>query len=155
GRARGEPMVFVREPRATPDADLPPAWLASRRAFERGHPGPRVAGLRARHRNDSAALRALLLREGYAYAPDPLDALGLVSDVSLADLFDDREIWLQRGSETRRLVREVERRETTYRYVAGPLAGRAADLLFGDRVAAREAELGTPLHRDLRGLADV
>ncbi len=155
GRARGEPMVFVREPRATPDADLPPAWLASRRAFERGHPGARVAGLRARHRSDPAALRALLLREGYVYAPDPLDALGLVSDIALPDLFDDREIWLQRGSETRRLVREVKRREITYRYVDGPLAGRAADLLFGDRVAAREAELGAPLHRDLRGLADV
>ncbi len=36
----------------------------------------------------------------------------------------------------------------------GPLAGRAADLLFGDRVALREAELAAPLHRDLRALAD-
>jgi hypothetical protein len=155
GRARGEPMVFVREPRAQPDAALPPAWLASRRAFERGHPGPRVAALRARHRSEPAALRALLLREGYAYAPDPLDALGIVSDVALADLFGEPEIWLQRGVETRRLTREVKRSEVTYRYVDGPLAGRAADLLFGDRVAASEAELATPLHRDLRRLADV
>lgn len=155
GRARGEPMVFVREPRATPDEALPPAWLASRRAFERGHAGPRVAALRARHKGDPAALRALLLREGYAYAPDPLDALGLVSDVALADLFGDPEIWLQRGAETRRLAREARRGEITYRYVDGPLAGRAADLLFGDRVGAREEALGAPLHRDLRRLAEV
>src|SRR4029079_13735051 len=35
GRARGEPMVFVREPAATPDAALKPAWVASRRVSER------------------------------------------------------------------------------------------------------------------------
>jgi hypothetical protein len=156
GRVRGEPMVFVREPRATPDAELPAAWLASRRAFERTQPGAgRMGGLLARHRRDPAALRALVLREGYAYAPDPIDALALVTGLSLADLFAEPAIWIQRGADTRRLERVTRLRETTYRYVDGPLSGRAADLLFGDRVARTEAELAAPLHRDLRALADV
>jgi hypothetical protein len=156
GRAKGEPMVFVREPRATPDEALPPAWLASRRAFERGKPGAgRMAALRARHRNDPAALRALALREGYAYAPDPLDALAIVTELSLADLFAEPEIWIQRGADTRRLQRTIRLREVSYRYVDGPLAGRAADLLFGDRVAIAEADLAVPLHRDLRALAET
>jgi hypothetical protein len=33
-------------------------------------------------------------------------------------------------------------------------SGHAADLLFGDRVAASEADLARPLHRDLAALAD-
>ncbi len=155
GRARGEPMVFVREPELTADSDLPPAWLASRRLFEKARPGARVSSLRARHRREPEALRAILLREGYAYSPDPLDALDLVSQIFLVDLFADAEIWLQRGTDTRRLRRETKRNETTYRYVDGPLDGRAADLLFGDRVAVHAEDLAAPLHRDLRALAEA
>jgi hypothetical protein len=148
-------MVFVREPAATPDEALEAAQLASRRSFDKGTPGVRVHQLKARHKRDPATLRALVLREGYAYAPDPLDALAIASDVQVADLFAEKEIWLQRGADTRRLEREERRYETVYRYVDGPLAGRSADLLFGDRVALTEAELAAPLHRDLRALADV
>jgi hypothetical protein len=155
GRARGEPMVFVREPRVTADDALTPAALASRRVFEKGHPGARMGSLRARLRNDPEGLRALVLREGYAYSPDPLDALDLVSQIFLADLFAEPEIWLQRGSDTRKIHRETKHKETTYRYVDGPLDGRAADLLFGDRVAVRAEDLASPLHRDLRALADA
>jgi hypothetical protein len=155
GRARGEPMVFAREPALTRDEELPVAWLASRRAFEKGSPGVRVGKLRARHRGEPEALRALLLREGYAYSPEPLDALEIVSSIRLADLFAEEEIWLQRGSDTRRLRREEKRREIVYRYVDGRLQGRAADLLFGDRVAVRAEDLAAPLHRDLRALADA
>jgi hypothetical protein len=155
GRARGEPMVFVREPALTEGEKLAPAWLASRRAFEKGSPGVRVGKLRARHRSEPEALRALLLREGYAYSPEPLDALEIVSSIHLADLFAEAEIWLQRGSDARRLRREEKRREIVYRYVDGPLQGRAADLLFGDRVAVRAEDLAAPLHRDLRALADA
>lgn len=155
GRARGEPMVFVREPAATPDEALTPAQLASRKSFDKGVPGTRVHQLKARHKRDPATLRALLLREGYAYAPDPHDALAISSDVQMADLFAEKEIWIQRGADTRRLQREERRYETVYRYVDGPLEGRAADVLFGDRVALTAEELGAPLHRDLRALADV
>ena len=155
GRARGEPMVFVREPAPTPGEALSPAQLASRRSFEKGAPGTRVHQLKARHQRDPGTLRALLLREGYAYAPDPHDALAIATDVQLADLFAEQEIWIQRGADTRKLQREERKYETVYRYVDGPLEGRAADLLFGDRVARDAAELAVPLHRDLRALADV
>src|SRR6185503_12701283 len=48
-------------------------------------PGARIGQLRTRHRYEPEALRALVLREGYAYAPDPLDALAIVTDLSLPD----------------------------------------------------------------------
>jgi hypothetical protein len=154
GRARGEPMLFTREPAPVDEAVLSASVRASRDAFERGRPGGRVVSLRGRHKHDRAALRALVLREGYVYASEPLDALALVTHLRLADLFDEPEIVLQRGADTRTLERTTKLREVTYRYADGPLAGRAADLLFGDRVAVTREALGTPLHRDLRGLAE-
>lgn len=154
GRARGEPLWLTREPAATPDDQLTEAARASRRTFERTRPGYRVSLLKSRHKGDPATLRALLLREGYAFTTDPIDAFDMVSSVRLADLFSEPEIWLQRGSETRRLARETRKSEVTYRYVDGPLAGRAADVLFGDRVAERADALADPVHRDLRSLAD-
>jgi hypothetical protein len=155
GRARGEPVVFVREPEATADEALSPAALASRRAVAPKPPGSRVLALRARHKADPEGLRALVLREGYAFAPDPLDALALAAHVTLPDLFREPRIVLQRRAETRWLRRETKRGETTYRYEDGPLEGRAADLLFGDRVAVDERELEHPLHRDVRSLAET
>jgi hypothetical protein len=158
GRAKGEPMVFVREPRATPDERLPAAWLTSRKLFEKANPAAnRVAQLRRRHLREPEALRALVLREGYAYAPDPLDALGIASELTLPDLFSEPEIWHQRGTEVHKLVRhEVTKpRDVSYRYEDGPNKGRSAELLFGDRVGVNRDELDAPLHRDLRALADV
>jgi hypothetical protein len=150
GRARGEPMVFVREPAATPKDALPPRLTASAELFAREKPGGRrMASLRGRHKGDPASLRALVLREGYAYASDPHDALALVTTFTLADLFAEPTIWLARGSTIRALTR-VEGREV--RYVDE--AGRAEGLLLGDRVATSEAELVRPLHRDLAALAD-
>ncbi|HEY4119699.1 MAG TPA: hypothetical protein VGM56_17650 [Byssovorax sp.] len=154
GRARGEPAVFVREPSATPDEALSEAGRAARARFDRGVPGGRVVELVKHRKGDHATLRALLLREGYAYAPDPLDALAIASHVTIADLFGEPTVFLQRGAETRRLTRETRRGETVYRYDDGPLAGHAADLLFADRVAATADALGAPLHRDLRALAE-
>lgn len=154
GRARGEPMLFVREPKVIADEALSKALLASKRSFEKGRPGSRVYELLKRHKTDPRALRSLLLREGYAFFTDPADALALVTAIHMYDLFDEPEIWIQRGADVRKLRREVRGKEIAYRYVDGPLEGRAADLLFGDRVALGEEELASPLHRDLRGLAD-
>lgn len=154
GRARGEPMFFVREPQPTPDADLAPPVLASKRGFEKGRPGGRVHSLLARYKRDPRALRSLLLREGYAFFDEPADALALATSVHLSDLFDEPEIWIQRGRDVRKLRREEKRKEIAYRYIDGPSEGRAADLLFGDRVAVTEDALRSPMHRDLRALAD-
>jgi hypothetical protein len=154
GRARGEPLVLVREPMETPDASLAPSWITSRRLFEHGQPGRRVKDLVARHRADPHALRAILLREGYLYTSEPLDALATVTSLHLDDLFDEPELWLDRGSERQHLARGLGPRERAYRIADGPGAGRAAELLFGDRVATSPDDLGSPLHRDVRALSE-
>jgi len=152
GRARGEPLVLVREPAPTPESSLEPRLVPSARLFAKERPGARVTSLRRRHRGDPRALRALLLREGYAYAAEPLDALAIVSHITLTDLFDEPRIHLLRGHEIRALDHQPKARHRDARYVDA--AGKPADLLFGDRVALDAAELASPLHRDLAALSD-
>jgi hypothetical protein len=156
GRARGEPMVFVREPAEVADAGLDAAARAARVAFRAGKPGRRVMDALRRHRATPAVLQALALREGYLFTDDPLDAFAWVSHARLADLFgaEAPRIWLERGGDARELERVKRGKETAYRYLDGPLAGRSADLLFGDRIAEQRTALDTPLHRDLAALAD-
>ncbi len=154
GRARGEPMVFVRAPEPSSDERLSEAARKAKASFDRGKPGGRTVTLQKQYKRDPATLRAVLLREGYAYADDPIDALALITEVHLADLFDEPAIELQRGGETRKLTRVATRNEVTYRYTDGPAKDRAAELLFGDRVAVDLAPLGAPLHRDLASLSE-
>jgi hypothetical protein len=92
-------------------------------------------------------LRALLLREGYVFAADPVEALALISLLDLAKLFDEPKLFLERGSVVYTLTR-VDGRFPSYRYADG----RTAELLFGDRLALEERGLKDPLHRDLRTL---
>lgn len=155
GRARGEPMIFVREPLEVADDALDAAARSARAAFRAGKPGRRVADALRRHKGAPAVLRALALRDGYLFTEDPQDAFAWVSHARLTDLFgaEHPRIWLERAAETRELERVVRNRETSYRYADGPLAGTAADLLFGDRVATSRQALGAPLHRDLAELA--
>ncbi len=154
GRARGEPMVFVRAPQQVGPEALSPEAKRSLETFAKGRPGGRVVALVKRHRAEKATLRTLLLREGYTYAEDPADALALAADVKLVDLFDEPAIFLQRGARTHELLRVQEKKEARYVFEGGPLAGITADLLFGDRVALTQAELGAPLHRDLAALSE-
>jgi hypothetical protein len=163
GRARGEPMVFVREPARTSPTDLPAKLVKEAATLDSGAPGGRVVTIARRHPREPAALRSLLLREGYVYAPDPLDALALVAQLRIADLFEEPEVWLLRRSTISRLQRSVASGARCqlatcppsmieYRYADGPSQGRSVDLLFGDRYAATEAGLDRPLHRDFRTL---
>jgi len=107
---------------------------------------------------DPAARRAAFLREGYLFADDVELALALVEQLSLAELFAEPTVYLQRGVE----VYELERREKSrwfperYLYKDGPYAGMAAELLLGDRVSATKEDLGvaSALAIDLRDLAD-
>jgi hypothetical protein len=154
GRARGEPMVFVREPAATREEDLPAALRPSWKHLLSGPPGIRVSSMIKRHEKDPAALRALFLREGYLYSPNPHDALALTTGLHVGDLFDVAEVWLQRGSEVHHLKLTRVRGARLYHHEGGSLAGREAELIFGDRVALAAADLGAPLHRDLRALAE-
>ncbi len=144
GRVRGAPSFFVREPRAA----APPRGAEPARGAKVD--GVRFRQLRKKLKASPRVLRALALREGYVYATDPLEALDLVTSLRIADLFDEPEVWLQRGAQTSRLVRAAGAKgEASYRYAEGPRAGRDADLLFLDRLAASPAELEVPLHRDV------
>ncbi len=148
GRARGEPMVFVSEPAVTPDSELPEAARETRRAFAKGSPFRRVRGAKLRHRANKATLRALLLRQGYVYSDDPVEALALVTRLELPDLFEEDKIYLARGAKVFELER-VDGKRPRYRHADG----RTAELLFGDRVATTRSALDAPVHRDFRGLA--
>jgi hypothetical protein len=152
GRARGEALLMTREPEPARDADLAESLLSTRNALSAKPPHERVRGISSRHRHDPGALRALLLREGYVFSADPVEALALVSLLELPELFEEPEIALQRGRVVHRLGR-VEGKRPEYRHLDGPSAGQRAELLFGDRVAVSESALGEPLHRDLAGLA--
>lgn len=140
GRARGEPLVWLREPRRSDDERA--RALADKPGFSS------VKAVLTRHRGDRPSLRALLLREGYVFASDPHEALALVTLLELPALFDEPRIVLQRGERVLELTR------TTGRFASYRDAdGRAAELLLGDRVATSREALGAPLHRDLRALA--
>lgn len=145
GRVRGEPVHFIREPAAIAESALDPKILPAAKTFASQRPGGRIVNLRKRLKHDPRALRSLLLREGYAYASDPTDALMLVTQVSLTDLFDEPTIYLLRGTTIRKLTRTTINKEQ--RYVDE--AGKTADMLFADRIALTEAELAEPLHRDV------
>jgi len=148
GRARGEPLLWLREPRRTDETLLPAAARASAKAL-RERPGfSSVKAALARHKGDRATLRALLLREGYVYSSDPHEALALVGSLELTALFDDPKLVLQRGERVLELTRQSGR-FASYRSADG----RSAELLFGDRVATSRDALGPTLHRDLRALA--
>lgn len=147
GRARGEPVVWVREPRRSDERVLPAAARATAGVLAKKPGASSVKNALTRHRGDRATLRALLLREGYLYSNHPHEALALVTMIELTALFDEPEIVLQRGDKT------FELRRTGARFASYRSAdGRPGELLLGDRVAVSKTELGEPLHRDLRAL---
>ena len=139
GRARGEPLLWVREPVSASNV---PMNLADR------SPWRSVRELVQRFSRDPAALRLHLLREGYVYSSDPETALAMVTLLELPKLFEEPEIVLERGAARHRLLRS-EGKRPVYRHAEGPLAGNRAELLLGDRVAASPNQLGDPAHRDL------
>lgn len=87
--------------------------------------------------------RELLLREGYLWDDDVHMALALNEQVSLANLFKDKTIYLQRGVNIWELERVPKTRylKVRYLYREGPLSGKRAEILVGDRVAVNKAEL--------------
>lgn len=143
GRAVGEPAFFV----TTPSEPTDPLG-----ADEKGW--ARIARMKRSHRFDKPGLRARVLRDGYVFSADPQEALALVRDLELRDLFDEAEVFLQRGEVVHRLEKKPARYErgTEYRHADGERAGQTAKILFGDRVALTRDGLRDPLHRDLRAL---
>ena len=151
GRAKGEPVLFVRAPQRPADGELSESARTTARAVAKLPVLDRLRVVLQRHWHDYATLRGLLLREGYLFSEDPDEAAALVKSLELAKLFAEPAIWLERGHTRFRLERH-DGRQPGYRFVDGPLAGTDAELLFGDRVGSDEAALDHPLHRDLRPL---
>jgi hypothetical protein len=156
GRAVGEPALFVSPPQSALDRELPSQLVKTRQGVANHSPRRRVGSLLSRLRGQPQALRRLLLREGYVYSELPYEAYGLVNDVTLPKLFNEPQIWLQRGEQVHRLDRHRARwgRGFEYRYANGPSQGLTAKLLFADRVVTDRSALGLPLHRDVRSFRD-
>lgn len=137
GRALGEPVVF----RAAPAGEREVRTMAG------------VQRLVRSHRHDEAGLRAAVLRDGYLYSEDPIEAFALVRELTLTDLFAEERIFLLRGETLHTLERQKARydRGFAYVHVDGPEKGREAKILMFDRVGSDEAAVkNDTLHRDLR-----
>lgn len=143
-----EPVLFVRAPEPTP-LTRPDAERYRERLSRVRDPWLTVGRIVRRFSEDKATVRQLLLREGYLFADDPTHAFALLVQVKPQHLFDEREIWIQRGAETRRARR---RANGSYEYVDGPDAGAEAEVLPYDRVGVGAAPRA--LHRELRSLRD-
>ena len=102
------------------------------------------------------ARQALLLRDGYLWDDNVHMAMALNEQVSLANLFKDKKLYLQRGVPIYELERVPKTRylKVRYLYKDGPLAGKRAEILVGDRVALTKEELTdeTALGIDLQDL---
>lgn len=97
GRARAEPLYFVRAPAEHPEGSQPKKALA-RLLAERD---PALALVEFLRKNPSTEVRrAVLLREGYLYSDEPMLALRLSQVLRLDHLFDEREIVIERGTRT-------------------------------------------------------
>ncbi len=158
GRARGEPVVFTAEPKATPSDQLDEVTVKLAARFAKSHPVARLRRLLPLLRGKPAEFRKLILRDGYVFATDPIEAFALVRVLRIAHLFEEESIWLQRAGAIAELKREQSgNRPARYVYVTGAHgyeAGAAAELLFADRFALTKRGLDAPLHRSLSKLTD-
>ena len=146
GRARAEPVVFLRAPnfdvqRGSAQARVLRAELAAEErpafAFER------VLG---KVKKSPELAREVFLSEGYLYTERPELAALYVNYLALGLLFREPELRLARGAD----VWALKRHDTDYEYVDGPQRGERARLLLFDRVFALGKEPGPALHVDLR-----
>jgi hypothetical protein len=145
GRARAEPIAFVRAPkfdeqRGSPQARALRADLAVERpafAFER---------VLASVKKSPELAREVFLTEGYLYTERPELAALYVNYLALGVLFGEPELRLARGAD----VWSLKRRDADYEYVDGPQRGERARLLLFDRVFVVGNEPHSTLHLDLR-----
>lgn len=146
-RAKGEPIFFVRAPQAAQDS--PPGVVSKRHLFEETDYSWRtLKSIRATFKRRKPLLREILLREGYVYSERPSHAYSLVSQLTVSDLFDEPELWIQRAEYTLRARRDED---GEYRFIDGPWNGHPLRLLHLDRLGIGEPPEEV-LHRDFRGL---
>jgi hypothetical protein len=149
GRARAEPVVFMRAPvfdapRASPEARAIRADLAAD-----PHPAQSFERALSRVRKHPELAREVFLTEGYLYTESPELAALYVNYLALGLLFREPELRLARGRERWTLVRH----DGDYAYKDGPDRGQRASLLLFDRVFLPGVEPGPALHLDVRTAA--
>ncbi len=155
-RAKSEPVLLLQRPEQPP-ARTPQAQRWRRHLQAASAKAVALYGSYTKIIKSRALARDVLLADGYLYAESPSLAFGLSYVVRLEHLFDDPELWLQRGAATHRLERRARRdqpRSHEYVHADGALAGQVAVLLLLDRVATTPRELASPLHRDVTSLRE-
>jgi hypothetical protein len=147
-RAKAEPVIFKRAPRAA-DSESVEVRLYRKQLAESPSPAWTLHRMYSFLKNRHELARDVLLREGYLYAEQPALAAALVDKVELHHLFTEPELVIQRGTQ----LLHAKRGKLTYVYEDGPEAGRRARILLFDRVWARDRSPGPALHVAVRSLA--
>lgn len=149
GRARAEPVAFVR----TPHFDTQTGSFRARTLREElqveEHPAFAFERVLSQVKKSPELAREVFLTEGYLYSERPALAALYVNYLALGLLFREPELRIARGAD----VWTLKRRDLDYEYVDGPLRGERARLLLFDRVFVAGKEPGPALHLDLRAVA--
>ncbi len=145
-RAKSEPVFFVKRPE--PDPTMSKGIAAQRQFFERTDFSWRtLKQLRKRFKNEKETMRQLFLSDGYLYSEDANRAFTLVSLLRPSMLFDEPELWIQRGQN---VFHANKGEKGEYFFSDGSESGQRVRLLHLDRIG-----VGTPpapLHVDFRDL---
>lgn len=149
-RAKGEPVVFLREPELEPAA-TPQVLYFRRRLADAQSPARALRDVYTEIRNVPELARSVLLREGYLYATSPAFAEELALIVRLKHLFRAPRILIQRGSTVRGAIRDDD---GEYVYESGVEAGTRVSVLLFDRVWEDGVHLGPALHRTVDGILE-
>lgn len=148
-RSKAEPVLFLSEPQFT--GNVSEGMAARRRSILKSeHPAELIKDAFNLFKGFPERRRQLLLRDGYLYTDDPRTARFLTEHVTLEELFFEPEIFLERASETYRLLRN---KEGVFQFVDGSQAGQRARLLLFDRLWLPAETLGPALHIDVRDFA--
>lgn len=147
-QVKATPVVFLEEPKRASDDPVAALWQRELETSEM--PGRVLARLQKRFRRHAPFLRAVLLREGYVYAREPLLAATLSEGVSLSLLFKEPRVVIERGS-TRFVAARTEKGQ--YEYADGPELGKPARLFLYDRAWIEGTEPGEARHLDVASVA--
>jgi len=146
GRARAEPVAFVRAPQFDAQRGSAQARVLREELALEERPAFAFERVLAKVTKSPELAREVFLTEGYLYSERPELAVLLVNYLALGLLFREPELRLARGAE----IWSLKKRDADYEYVDGPQRGERARLLLFDRVFVAGKEPGPPLHVDLR-----
>lgn len=148
-RSKAEPVLFVAEPKYSGEVS---SGVAARRQaiLKSQHPAEVLQASVKVFQRFPDRLRQILLRDGYLYTDDPKTARFMTMSVNLESLYHEDEVFLQRGTQTLRLIRDVERH---FVFADGDQKGDRARFLLFDRVWLPGEQLGPTLHLDVRDFA--